>query len=93
MKLYDFHPQNHLAARKVSIYGSAVSIAAVTVLETPTNDRYTRWVGELLRWREWLRDRLDSMHKIEEEAFPIHLVENLFRVVQKNKVAIIYILG
>ncbi|BAY26292.1 hypothetical protein NIES2100_61060 [Calothrix sp. NIES-2100] len=63
MKQNDFHPQNHFALKKVS--------TAVTALETPTNYQHTRWVGELLRWREQVRDWVNSMHKSEAKGFPI----------------------
>ncbi|MBD2357405.1 hypothetical protein H6G41_22765 [Tolypothrix sp. FACHB-123] len=52
MKLYDFHPQNHLTPKKVSVDSSVVYIAAATVLETSTSDRHARGlgVGKALRW-------------------------------------------
>ncbi|WP_143844945.1 hypothetical protein [Nostoc sp. T09] len=85
MKLYDLHPQYHLAPEKVSIYGSAVPITTATAPETATNYHHRRCGGEPLRCRGSDRGRVKQRYLEKSPGgFSTARVENLFSVLQKR---------
>ncbi|OUL34222.1 hypothetical protein BV375_05070 [Nostoc sp. 106C] len=85
MKLYNLHPQYHLAPEKVSIYDSAVSLTTATVPETATNYHHRRCGGEPLRCRGSDTDRVRQRYLEKSQGGLLNLVvENLFSVLQRR---------